>query len=608
MGYFLRRLAATLPVMAVVSVLVFLLIHLSPGDPAALIAGDLATGEDIEKLRIALGLNQPLWQQFAIWVGKLARGDLGTSIFTQVPVTELLGQRLEPTASIAALTMLITLVIAVPLGTLAAYRAGSWIDRLVMLFAVLAFSLPVFLIGYLLIYGFAIQLQWFPVQGYVRFAEDPGRWLQSLVLPCVNLALVYIALITRMTRATVLEVLHEDYIRTAWAKGLGVLPVLGHALRNAAIPIATTVGVGIALLIGGVVVTETVFAIPGVGRLVIDSVQRHDYPVIQSVLLLSAGVYVLINLLIDLSYRLFDPRIQYSRPCPPPCPLPEDLPGAADPVPRRWRWLRKHPTLIIGALLLIVVAVISLAAPWIATHDPQDLDPLTRMQGASAEHYFGTDALGRDVFSRAVWGGRVSLIVGISVAVLATVAGVLLGLTAGFVRWTDGPIMRVMDGLMAIPGILLAIALMAVTQASLTTVIVAITIPEIPRVARLVRSLALTLREQLFVEAAHAVGTRLPVILWRHVLPNIVAPLVVQATFVAASAVLIEAALSFLGVGVPAQTPSWGNMMAEGRNFVAVAFHIILYPGILLALTVLAINLLGDGLRDALDPRLARQL
>jgi peptide/nickel transport system permease protein len=286
-------------------------------------------------------------------------------------------------------------------------------------------------------------------------------------------------------------------------------------------------------------------------------------------------------------------------------PLPAD--DVAPPL-RRWRWARKHPTLIIGGLLLVVVAVISLAAPWIATHDPQDLDPLARMQGASAEHYFGTDALGRDVFSRAVWGGRVSLIVGLSVAFLATVAGVVLGMTAGFVRWADGPVMRVMDGLMAIPGILLAIALMAVTQASLTTVIVAITIPEIPRVARLVRSLALTLREMLFVEAAHAVGTRLPMILWRHVLPNIVAPLIVQATFVAASAVLIEAALSFLGVGVPAQTPSWGNMMAEGRNFVAVAFHIILYPGILLALTVLAINLLGDGLRDALDPRLARQL
>lgn len=277
-------------------------------------------------------------------------------------------------------------------------------------------------------------------------------------------------------------------------------------------------------------------------------------------------------------------------------------------VPPRWRWARKHPTLIIGAVLILAVAIIALAAPWVATHDPQDIDPLARMQPPSSEHWFGTDALGRDVFSRTVWGGQVSLIVGISVAVISTLFGIVLGLFAGFVRRADGFIMRVMDGLMAIPGILLAIALMAVTRASLTTVIVAIVVPEVPRVVRLVRSLALTLREQLFVEAAHAVGTRLPTILLRHVLPNMVAPLVVQATFIAASAVLFEAALSFLGVGVPPTTPSWGNMMAEGRNFVAVAFHIILYPGILLAATVLAINLLGDGLRDALDPRLARQL
>ncbi|MBO9643544.1 ABC transporter permease [Pseudacidovorax sp. NFM-22] len=274
----------------------------------------------------------------------------------------------------------------------------------------------------------------------------------------------------------------------------------------------------------------------------------------------------------------------------------------------RFRWARKHPTLILGALLLVAMVVLAFTAPWLATYDPQDIDPLARLQAPSAEHWFGTDALGRDVYSRAVWGARVSLLVGLSVAVLATVAGVFLGLVAGFVRWAEGPVMRVMDGLMAIPGILLAIALMAITRASLTTVIVAITVPEIPRVVRLVRSLALTLREQLFVEAAHAVGTRLPTILVRHVLPNMVAPVVVQATFVAASAVLIEASLSFLGVGVPSTTPSWGNMMAEGRNFVAVAFHIILYPGLLLAATVLAINLLGDGLRDALDPRLARQL
>jgi peptide/nickel transport system permease protein len=289
-------------------------------------------------------------------------------------------------------------------------------------------------------------------------------------------------------------------------------------------------------------------------------------------------------------------------------PVPEVVDDDEGPPRLKWRWLRKNPTLVLGAVLLVLVALVAIAAPWLATHDTEDIDPSARLEAPSAEHRFGTDALGRDVYSRALLGGRISLVVGCTVAALATVFGVVLGMVAGFVRRADGPVMRVMDGLMAIPGILLAIALMAVTRASLTTVIVAITVPEIPRVVRLVRSLSLTLREQLFVEAAHAVGTKLPAVLWRHVLPNMLAPLMVQATFVAASAVLIEASLSFLGVGIPAQTPSWGNMMAEGRNVVAVAFHIILYPGILLAVTVLSINMVGDGLRDALDPRLARQL
>ena len=284
-------------------------------------------------------------------------------------------------------------------------------------------------------------------------------------------------------------------------------------------------------------------------------------------------------------------------------------PGAARRPPSpALRLLRKHYTLILGVLILLVVVTAALGAPWIATHDPQAINPIARMKAPSAEHYFGTDALGRDTFSRAVWGARVSLVTGASVALLATLLGVLLGLLAGFVRWTDGPIMRVMDGLMAIPGILLAIALMALTKASLTTVIVAITVPEVPRMVRLVRALSLSLRERLYVEAAHALGTRLRTILWRHVLPNILAPLLVQATFIAASAVLAEAALSFLGVGVPPQVPSWGNMISEGRNLIAIVFYPIVFPGLLLGLTVLAINLLGDGLRDALDPHEARQL
>jgi peptide/nickel transport system permease protein len=276
-------------------------------------------------------------------------------------------------------------------------------------------------------------------------------------------------------------------------------------------------------------------------------------------------------------------------------------------VPPRFRWLRKHPTLIVGLLLLLAVAALSIAAPWIATHDPQDIDPLARMQPPSAEHWFGTDALGRDVFSRAVWGGQVSMIVGASVAVLATVFGIVLGLLAGFVRRIDGFVMRVMDGLMAIPAILIAIALVAMWRGSLATVVVAIAIPEIPRVTRLVRSLVLTIREEPYVEAAVSLGTPPALIMWRHILPNTIAPLIVQGTFICASGILVEAILSFLGVGLPPEIPTWGNVMAEGRAQFNEYPHNIFFPGIFLAVTVLAVNILGDGLRDTLDPKMAKR-
>lgn len=275
---------------------------------------------------------------------------------------------------------------------------------------------------------------------------------------------------------------------------------------------------------------------------------------------------------------------------------------------RLLRSLRRHPMLYLGGVILLALAAIALAAPWLATVDPQDINPLARMKPPSSEHYFGTDALGRDVYSRTVWGARVSLVVGIVVAVVSTVAGVALGMAAGYFRRIDAFIMRIMDGLMAIPGVLLAIALMATPKGGLGTVIIAIVIPEVPRVVRLVRALVLTIREQPYIEAAVSCGTRVPAILLRHILPNLFAPLMVQATFIAASAILTEAVLSFLGVGIPPQIPSWGNIMAEGRNFVAVAFHIILYPGLFLGVAVLAVNLVGDGLRDMLDPRLAKKL
>jgi peptide/nickel transport system permease protein len=281
-------------------------------------------------------------------------------------------------------------------------------------------------------------------------------------------------------------------------------------------------------------------------------------------------------------------------------------PGLGQRIGSRARWLRRHPTILAGLLILGTMLVIAIASPLFATHDPIRINPTARLQPPSADHWFGTDHLGRDVYSRVIYGSRISLMVGFSVAAFATVLGLAIGLVTGFIRLLDAIVMRVMDGLMAIPAILLAIALISLSRSSIQNVIIAITIPEVPRMVRLVRSVVLTLREQLFVDAAVSLGARLPRILTFHILPNTVAPLIVQATYVCASAIIIEAILSFLGAGTPPDIPSWGNIMAEGRTYVMVGFWILLFPGLFLTLVVLGVNLLGDGLRDTLDPRLRR--
>ena len=298
--------------MVVVAVVVFGLLHLSPGDPAAIIAGDQATTQEIEKVRTQLGLDRPLAVQFASWLGDLARGDLGRSIYDGQPVAKMIGQRLEPTIALALCTLLVSVLLSVPLGTIAAWKAGTWIDRAIMGFAVLGFSFPVFVIGYGLIYLFSLTFELLPVQGYASLREGIGEFAAHMVMPSLALGWVLTALFARMTRTSMLEVLGQDYIRTAQAKGLSTARVLaGHALKNAAVPIVTTIGIGVALLIGGVVVTETVFAIPGVGLLTVDAILRRDYPVIQGVVLVFSAVYVLVNLAVDLSYGLLDPRIRY---------------------------------------------------------------------------------------------------------------------------------------------------------------------------------------------------------------------------------------------------------------------------------------------------------
>ena len=311
-SYILRRVLATLPVMGIVALFVFSLLYIAPGDPAAVIAGDQASPADVERIRQSLGLDRPFVVQFGTWFWGILHGDLGTSIFTSLPVAALIAQRIEPTLSLMAITLVLTIVIAVPLGVVAAWKAGSWVDRTIMAFAVFAFSLPVFVVGYLLAYVFALELEWFPVQGYTPLAQGFWPWLENLILPAVALGGVYIALIARITRASMLEVLQQDYIRTARAKGLGQRSILFvHALNNAAVPIVTVIGIGIALLIGGAVVTESVFAIPGLGRLTVDAILRRDYPVIQGIVLMFSFLYTLVNLVVDLTYTLIDPRIRY---------------------------------------------------------------------------------------------------------------------------------------------------------------------------------------------------------------------------------------------------------------------------------------------------------
>jgi peptide/nickel transport system permease protein len=311
-AFVIRRILATVPVMAVVAIFVFSLLYIAPGDPAAIIAGDQATSQDIERVREQLGLNRPFIEQFATWSWNVARGDLGISIYTNQPVTNMIVQRIEPTLALTICSMLITIVIAIPMGVIAAWKAGTWIDRAVMAFAVFGFSFPTFVIAYMLILALSMWADILPVQGYVSITNGLWNFLPNMIMPSLTLGIVSVALIARMTRASMMEVLSQDYIRTAQSKGLSTPKVLiGHALKNAAVPIVTTIGLGIALLISGVVVTETVFAIPGLGRLTVDAILRRDYPVIQGVVLVFSASYVLINLLIDISYTFLDPRIRY---------------------------------------------------------------------------------------------------------------------------------------------------------------------------------------------------------------------------------------------------------------------------------------------------------
>ncbi len=523
LNFLAKRLLSTLPVLLIVSVLVFLMLRLTPGDPAAVLAGDAASTEQIAQIRANLGLDKSVPEQFFIWAGHLLQGDLGQSYYYKTEVTTLIAQRLEPTLSLALVTITVAVLVAVPLGVLAAWRFGGWLDKGLMGFSVLGFSVPVFVSAYLLIWLVSLKLGWLPVQGYRRIADGVGPWVYHLTLPAITLSLIYIALIARVTRASVLETLGEDYIRTARAKGLPEATVLmRHALANAAVPIATVIGIGIALLIGGVVVTESVYAIPGLGRLTVDAVLARDFPTIQG-----ADPVVLVRLRdgqpagrpVLCVFRPPDPVLSMSAVTPDFEALSVES-ATVHVQPSAWARVRRNLSVRIGGSVMLLLVLISLAAPWMGTVDPSLFDPasrdlvpgqageITTLDGELLQHRFlmGSDSFGRDIYSRVIYGTQVSLIVGLFTALVALSFGITLGLLAGFLRWLDGPLMRVMDGVMAIPAILIAIALVAMWRGSLTTVVIAIAIPEIPRVVRLVRSLVLDHPRRALCGGGHLAG------------------------------------------------------------------------------------------------------
>ncbi|MCO5176356.1 MAG: ABC transporter permease subunit [Thermomicrobiales bacterium] len=604
MGRFLiQRLLSTIPVVLGVSIAVFAMLHLVPGDPIQMMLGEFqTTPEQVEKLKAQLYLDKPLPEQYLRFVTNAAQGDLGYSIRSKRPVMDEIRDNLPSTIVLTLAGLAIAVVIGMTLGIVAAVKQNTWADLAAMIMAMLGVSMPSFWLGLLLIFGFSLKFNWFPATG--------GGDFKHLVLPAVTLGLGASAIIARLTRSTMLEVLRQEYIITARAKGLrNSVVIIRHALRNAMIPTITILGLQFGQLLAGTVVIETVFGRPGIGRLIVAAILEKDFPLVQGIVLFIALAYVLINLLVDVLYAVLDPRIsigvtihgrgEYST-----SDRNAGMQVTRAKRPNLFARLRRSKVAVAGFVALLILVIMAVAAPIISPYEPNAVAPKDALLAPSGTHLFGTDQYGRDVFSRVVYGTRLSLMVGFISVTIAVVIGTLMGLIAGYYgRWTDTIIMRFVDIMLAFPGILLALALVSILGPSLPNLMIAVGISSVPAYARIVRSSVLSARENVYVDAARVVGATDGVIMRRHVLPNVVAPVIVLATLGTASAILWAASLSFLGLGSQPPTPEWGRMLSEGRNYLREQWWIATFPGIAIMVTVLAMNLLGDGLRDTLDPR-----
>ena len=716
--YVLKRILWLIPVIMVVTFIVFVLLEFAPGNIVDTMTSTGMTPEEYQALRVEYNLDKTVFYRYALYMGNLARGDLGISYIHQGSVWNMYMSRLPQTLLLSFTSLIIGSLAAVLLGVVAARRAGKLADNVATTLSLIGMSMPGFWLGLLLLLLFSQQLGWFPAGGV-------EHGIRSLVLPAVCSSFMLMATAARQTRSSMLEVLNAEYLRTARAKGVPEKAVIRkHALGNAWIPILTTIGMSFSLSIAGSVVVESVFNWPGVGRLATESLNARDVPATIGCVVLTTILYVLVLLIVDLLYAFVDPRIksQYtskkkrdrdagahegkngdgsgahpilamdsgvqmesqtveirlaesrtaaseSRPADSEsrtaaadvragADVPEEsesAPSAAhaslphrdsDPeagcfvtrdtkrifedseaaevssggtelLTKKYRkrsrfgtmlhHIRQNKGAVIGLCIIAGLLVTLLASLTISYESVTAMNASNRLLRPSLEYPFGTDGLGRNAFLRAMYGTRYSVTIGVGVVGMATLFGVLLGSVAGYSgRVVDDIIMRVSDTMASIPGMLLGMVIVTVLGNSLRNLIIAVGIPTIPIFIRITRASVLTIKDNEYVEAARAIGLSNPRIVLTQILPNGLAPIIVSITASFGIAILTAAALSFLGFGVPVPQPEWGAMISNGREFVQKAPWLQTYPGLLILITVLAFNLLGDGLRDALDPKLKK--
>ena len=612
-----RRLLAALATLLIVSAIVFALVQLAAADPAAVAGGGVATPERIDALRASAQLERPLPAQYLAWLARMVLGNLGHSTQAGSAVTAVIAPRLGPTLSLAALAVVVAVATGLPIGVLAAWRPGARLDRALGGVSLLTVSVPVFVLGYLLLWLLSLELGWLPAKGYRPLAEGIGAWLQHLLLPTLALAPSAAVFVARTTRGVLLAALGAPHVHAARARGVPERTLLlRHALGNAALPVLDRALRGATLLAGGIVVVESLFDLPGLGRLVPDAVLAHDLPTLQGAIFVFALACVLVGLLADLMRVRLDPRLRREAPIGAP-EASAWAPQAGARAPQIRHRLRRSAAARTGLLLLLLVGLVGLAAPWLGTVDPALANPdsrglaplaygtLSTWEGDTVTMRFvmGSDGAGHDLYSRVLYGARIALALGVTAALLAAAGGLALGLAAGLLRRGGGALMRIVDALASIPALVVAIALVAISQGTLGAVIAAVAIPEAAHLAQRVHSLVLAARARPWVEAASALGTPAWRIMLRDVAAAAAPALLARVAHAAAAAIVTEAMLSFLGVGLAPELPSWGNAIAASRGQIAAHPASVFFPAAFLGVTVLAFNLLGQGLRDALRER-----